>query len=218
MTSYESVGPFGLDEAEPLAPEEERELGRAARAGSVSARDRLVLSQLRLIWSVADGIAGLQRDEGFGVGCEVALRVAPKWDPDMPGSRFAPYLKTALRRECYKVAGYMAPLDERSLQEPVAEGLTLQDVYVPEDPELSEYEAGRDAVIEFLILAFQIANLTEDEKTALALYHGLFDSPAYGNFRDVASEMGIGRTKAHKLYTGALTRVRAAGAAMEDVI
>lgn len=99
-------GPCGLPaatESPLLTAEEERGLAAAIAEGDLQARDRMILSNLRLVIKIARGYLGrgLALDDLIGEGNVGLIRAVEEFDPDF-GTRFSTYasywIKQAIRQ------------------------------------------------------------------------------------------------------------------------
>lgn len=72
-----------LERAKPLSREEQRELFSRMNDGDVQARNRLVESILRLVYTIAERLEcpGCDLDDLIGEGNRLAIRAVEKWEP-----------------------------------------------------------------------------------------------------------------------------------------
>jgi RNA polymerase sporulation-specific sigma factor len=188
----------GLDH-DLLSAEEEQALAFKAQNGCVESRDRLVTSNLKLIWSEALKYRGEDVEELFLVGCQSALGAIQTFQPGK--GRLAPYLRVVVRRVMWnarrpEVETWLAPWYS-----------TEDDVRYDPEP----YDMG-EALEELVLLRLAEAELDPMDASVVALHYGLGAQEPLSQ-REVAAELGISRARVQQRLARAITQLRASFAA-----
>lgn len=205
-----------------LSCAQERTLAHAAHRGDVSARDRLVHSQLALVVSVATCYAerGVSLLDLIGVGNQGLMRAVDRYDPDR-GVRLSTYATWWIRRSCQRavlaehhgaVGSAQTPL---SLDRAMARRHTAQDGepvslvdLIPQENAPTVEERAEDADAAATLRRKLATVLSERERVVLALRY------AEGRInRQIAAQLGISQERVRQIADAALAKLRASYAA-----
>ncbi len=197
----------------PLSLAEERDAFAAMSAGDASARERLILHNLRLVSHIVRKYyAGARDSEDLvSVGTIGLVKAVDSFRPEC-GARFATYAAKCIQNEilmCFRSRKKLCA--EVSLGETIdvdrdGNPLTLGDVLCSE--ENVSAETARRIEIE-RAMALVKGALCERERQIISLRFGLFGQEALTQ-REIAARLGISRSYVSRIEKSALQKLRRA--------
>lgn len=210
------LGYFGNSGGFPkaLSKEEEEELLLKMLAGDLSARDRLIESNLRLVAYVAKKYTKEKKefDDLVSIGTIGLIKAVNSFNPDKK-IRLATYAVRCITNEILMVIRAEKKLvNEVSLEEPIgkdSEGneISLMDI-LPDEEESVFTEALKEIHQKKLHRAIRTC-LNEREQEIILLRYGLVDGNPVPQ-REVAKKFGISRSYVSRIEKHALEKLQLA--------
>ncbi len=196
----------------PLSAEEERKAFAAMHAGDKSARDKLILHNLRLVAHIVKKyyIGYKEQEDLISIGTIGLIKAIDSFKPDS-GARFATYAGKCLQNEILMhFRSQKKQQNETSINESVdvdkdGNPLTYMDIISCDDDIVDEIDrrlkisAARRAVDSVL---------TDKERTIIILRYGLSDGGKSLTQKEVAKRLGISRSYVSRLEKGALEKLQ----------
>ena len=196
----------------PLSPEREAECFSLMKKGSETAREELILHNLRLVSHIVRKYYSSvkNQDDLLSIGSIGLIKAVDSFD-EKNGVRFATYASKCIQNEILMYFRSRKKLsNEVSINDTIdvdrdGNPLTYIDVISVED--------NTDEELDRKILsgkALQLVNtvLTEREREIIALRYGLFGVKKPLTQREVALKLGISRSYVSRLEKGALEKLR----------
>jgi len=191
---------------ELLTAAEEVRLARRVERGDRAARDRMIVSNVRLVIWVAKRFQGrgLALEDLIQEGTLGLIRAVEKYDWRR-GCRFSTYAIWWIRQACLRaLRNAAAPLLVRSLDEQIGDdGLELGDL-LGDDRAGDGFEAVERRLDARIFLAEAARVLPSRERYVVARRYG----PAPATLRQVGAELGVTRERARQLEQNALLHLR----------
>lgn len=196
----------------PLPPTEEQRLFEEYAAGDESAKERLILHNLRLVAHIVKKyyVTGEDQDELISIGTVGLIKAVKTYDTQK-GNRFAAYGSRCIENEILmhfrsaKKSAQDVYFDEPIETDKDGNQLTLMDI-IAENGDLCE-EVELKINSERLYKALSL--LDEREKLIIVLRYGLYARQPLTQ-REVSSLLGISRSYVSRIEKRALDKLKAA--------
>ncbi len=195
----------------PLCAEEEAEAFAKKAQGDDSAREKLILHNLRLVSHIVRKYYGTAKnqDDLVSIGSIGLVKAVDSFNPEN-GARFATYAAKCIQNEILMFFRSQKKLSaEVSINETIdvdrdGNPLTYIDVIATEDNVAEETDARiKNAMIRRLVSTV----LEERERQVIVLRYGLFGNDQHTQ-REVADLLGISRSYVSRIEKAALERLR----------
>ena len=196
----------------PLSETEEKEYFEQMQQGSVEAKERLVLHNMRLVTHVIKryGTAGEDMEDLISIGTVGLLKAVDSFKPGY-GSRFATYGIRCIENE---ILMYFRSKKKNkydiSLYEPIGtdkEGNQIHLVDVVENPQKDMTESVEDKTLFHLISQKMEEVLEPRELLVLRMRYGLDGNDSVSQ-REIAGVLGISRSYVSRIEKHALEKLR----------
>ena len=196
----------------PLSETEEKEYFEQMQQGSLEAKERLVLHNMRLVTHVIKryGTAGEDREDLISIGTVGLLKAVASFKPGY-GSRFATYGIRCIENE---ILMYFRSKKKNkydiSLYEPIGtdkEGNQIHLVDVVENPQKDMTESVEDKTLFHLISQKMEEVLEPRELLVLRMRYGLDGNDSVSQ-REIAGVLGISRSYVSRIEKHALEKLR----------
>lgn len=192
----------------PLSPEEEEAAFKQMAAGDQSARDRLIISNMRLVTHYAKRYSApaTDYDDFVQTGAIGLIKAVDSFDPSH-GAKFGVYASRCILNEMNM---YLRKLVSTKyvvtyLQQPVGNGIDalLLDV-IPDDNYIEEDVDNRCQVNEIFKI---IDNLPPKNRTIVCMYYGLEGKRKHSQV-SIAKALGTSQSNVSKTVTMAIEHIR----------
>ena len=196
----------------PLSETEEKEYFEQMQQGSLEAKERLVLHNMRLVTHVIKryGTAGEDMEDLISIGTVGLLKAVDSFKPGY-GSRFATYGIRCIENE---ILMYFSSKKKNkydiSLYEPIGtdkEGNQIHLVDVVENPQKDMTESVEDKTLFHLISQKMEEVLEPRELLVLRMRYGLDGNDSVSQ-REIAGVLGISRSYVSRIEKHALEKLR----------
>ena len=196
----------------PLSETEEKEYFEQMQQGSLEAKERLVLHNMRLVTHVIKryGTAGEDMEDLISIGTVGLLKAVDSFKPGY-GSRFATYGIRCIENE---ILMYFRSKKKNkydiSLYEPIGtdkEGNQIHLVDVVENPQKDMTESVEDKTLFHLISQKMEEVLEPRELLVLRMRYGLDGNDSVSQ-REIAGVLGISRSYVSRIEKHALEKLR----------
>ena len=196
----------------PLSETEEKEYFEQMQQGSLEAKERLVLHNMRLVTHVIKryGTAGEDMEDFISIGSVGLLKAVDSFKPGY-GSRFATYGIRCIENE---ILMYFRSKKKNkydiSLYEPIGtdkEGNQIHLVDVVENPQKDMTESVEDKTLFHLISQKMEEVLEPRELLVLRMRYGLDGNDSVSQ-REIAGVLGISRSYVSRIEKHALEKLR----------
>lgn len=196
----------------PLSETEEKEYFEQMQQGSLEAKERLVLHNMRLVTHVIKryGTAGEDMEDLISIGTVGLLKAVDSFKPGY-GSRFATYGIRCIENE---ILMYFRSKKKNkydiSLYEPIGtdkEGNQIHLVDVVENPQKDMTESVEDKTLFHLISHKMEEVLEPRELLVLRMRYGLDGNDSVSQ-REIAGVLGISRSYVSRIEKHALEKLR----------
>ena len=196
----------------PLSETEEKEYFEQMQQGSLEAKERLVLHNMRLVTHVIKryGTAGEDMEDLISIGTVGLLKAVDSFKPGY-GSRFATYGIRCIENE---ILMYFRSKKKNkydiSLYEPIGtdkEGNQIHLVDVVENPQKDMTESVEDKTLFHLISQKMEEVLEPRELMVLRMRYGLDGNDSVSQ-REIAGVLGISRSYVSRIEKHALEKLR----------
>ena len=196
----------------PLSETEEKEYFEQMQQGSLEAKERLVLHNMRLVTHVIKryGTAGEDMEDLISIGTVGLLKAVDSFKPGY-GSRFATYGIRCIENE---ILMYFRSKKKNkydiSLYEPIGtdkEGNQIHLVDVVENPQKDMTESVEDKTLFHLISQKMEEVLEPRELLVLRMRYGLDGNDSVSQ-REIAGILGISRSYVSRIEKHALEKLR----------
>ena len=196
----------------PLSETEEKEYFEQMQQGSLEAKERLVLHNMRLVTHVIKryGTAGEDMEDLISIGTVGLLKAVDSFKPGY-GSRFATYGIRCIENE---ILMYCRSKKKNkydiSLYEPIGtdkEGNQIHLVDVVENPQKDMTESVEDKTLFHLISQKMEEVLEPRELLVLRMRYGLDGNDSVSQ-REIAGVLGISRSYVSRIEKHALEKLR----------
>lgn len=196
----------------PLSETEEKEYFEQMQQGSLEAKERLVLHNMRLVTHVIKryGTAGEDMEDLISIGTVGLLKAVDSFKPGY-GSRFATYGIRCIENE---ILMYFRSKKKNkydiSLYEPIGtdkEGNQIHLVDVVENPQKDMTESVEDKTLFHLISQKMEEVLEPREMLVLRMRYGLDGNDSVSQ-REIAGVLGISRSYVSRIEKHALEKLR----------
>ena len=196
----------------PLSGAEEKEYFEQMQQGSLEAKERLVLHNMRLVTHVIKryGTAGEDMEDLISIGTVGLLKAVDSFKPGY-GSRFATYGIRCIENE---ILMYFRSKKKNkydiSLYEPIGtdkEGNQIHLVDVVENPQKDMTESVEDKTLFHLISQKMEEVLEPRELLVLRMRYGLDGNDSVSQ-REIAGVLGISRSYVSRIEKHALEKLR----------
>lgn len=196
----------------PLPKETERELFLRARRGDLSARNKLIEHNLRLVAHIVKKYytSSPDQDDLISVGTVGLIKAIDSYDVEK-GAKFATYAGKCLQNE---ILMYFRSQKKHqsvtSINEPVdidkdGNPLTYLEIIAAPDDIVDSID--KKIKLEKIVRAIKTV-LTDREKKIMMLRYGLNKSGQHYAQRDVAQMLGISRSYVSRLEKSAIDKIR----------
>ncbi len=196
----------------PLPRDEEHELFIKARKGDVSARNKLIEHNLRLVAHIVKKYytASPDQDDLISVGTIGLIKAIDSFNIEN-GARFATYAGKCLQNEILMYfRSQKKHANVTSINEPVdvdKEGNPLTYLEIIASPDDIVDSIDRKIKLEKIMTAIKTV-LTDRERKIMTLRYGLNKSGKHYAQRDVARMLGISRSYVSRLEKSAVEKIR----------
>ncbi|MBE6683029.1 MAG: sigma-70 family RNA polymerase sigma factor [Ruminococcaceae bacterium] len=196
----------------PLPRDEEHELFIKARKGDISARNKLIEHNLRLVAHIVKKYytASPDQDDLISVGTIGLIKAIDSFNIEN-GARFATYAGKCLQNEILMYfRSQKKHANVTSINEPVdvdKEGNPLTYLEIIASPDDIVDSIDRKIKLEKIMTAIKTV-LTDRERKIMTLRYGLNKSGKHYAQRDVARMLGISRSYVSRLEKSAVEKIR----------
>ena len=203
-----------------LSPEEEADLAKKIRSGDRAAREKLVLSNLRFVVSVAKQYQnhGLTLGDLINEGNVGLIKAAECFD-ETKGFKFISYAVWWIRQSILQAIAENARLIRLPLNKvtkPVSmdaplttdeESISLYDVYIAPDPSIQAPESSLNQDSLKTDIERSFAALSVREATILSMYYGL-NGYSSMSLEEIGTKLGLTSERVRQVKTKAIRKLK----------